>query len=145
MKNWLQIDEQTDALSGRIAVIFLGLTHIALFLSLVLQRYLQDRPPEYYNDVAIILALSWLGFWGTCLFMGGFLPTLTFPRLLAIYLLIVLSIGIPHTILHGWPEADEWFRRVLAIFVVPAIFVGLYALTAYLGKKRLDKMISSDV
>jgi hypothetical protein len=144
MKKWFQSDEQTEAVSGRLSLIFLALTQIGLYVALMYQRYVLDLPPDYYNDLAIILTFSVLGYWGTCLYLGGVIPTLSFRRAAFIYLFIVLAIAVPHTIVHGWPTGTEWFSRLLVILGVPAVLVGGYTLMAYCGKKRIEKIISSD-
>lgn len=144
MNKWFQIDEQTETVSGRLSVIFLGLTQIGLYLALIYQRYVLDLPPDYYNDLAIILTFSVLGYWGTCLYLGGVIPTLSFRRAMFIYLVIVMTIAIPHTIIRGWPTGTEWNSRLLVILGLPAGLVGGYALMAYLGKKRIEKILSSE-
>jgi hypothetical protein len=140
MSKWVQIDERSEQVSGRLAFIFLGLTQAGLLCAIVVQRYAQGLPPSYYNDLAIILAYSVLGFWGMSLFFGGVLPRLTARSLLAAYLFLALSIGIPHLIIRGLPGAEGWIRWTLVVFGAPAVLVGGYGLIAYLGKRRLDHL-----
>jgi hypothetical protein len=62
MDKILQFDEHTEAVSGKVAFAFLAITQLGLYLAIVVQRYLFDLPVEYYNDAAILLAISVVGF-----------------------------------------------------------------------------------
>jgi hypothetical protein len=140
MIDWLQMDERAEHVSGRLAFIFLGLTQAGLLIAIVIQRYAQSLAPSYYNDLAIILACSVLGFWGMNLFFGGALPQLSARSLLSVYLFLAFSIGIPHLLIRGIPVTGGWTRWILIVFGAPAVLVGGYALVALLGKKRLDRL-----
>jgi hypothetical protein len=143
MNEWFQIDERAEQVGDRLAFIFLGLTHIALYIAMMFQRYVQGLETAYYNDVTIILIVSLLGYWGARFYLGGILPALSTRQVLLIYLFLVASIAIPHTLVHGWPKAGEWLGRLMPMLGGPALLVGGYALLAYLGKKRLEGLISS--
>ena len=144
MRKWFQADERTEAVSGRLAVIVLGLTQIGLYLAIMIQRYMLDRPPEFYNDLAILLGISFLAFWLPCLLLGGILPALSERAAILVYTVLVLAIAVPHTIVRGWPSEWDWVKRVLIYLGLPAGMVGIYGLFAYLGKKRMEKIISAD-
>jgi hypothetical protein len=140
MDKWFLTDERGEQVSGKLAFIFLGLTQAGLLIAIVVQRYVQSLPPSYYNDLAIILGYSVLGFWGMCLFFGGLLPQLNVRLLLTVYLFLVLSIGIPHLLIRGVPTTGGWSRWILVVFGAPAVLVGGYSLVALFGKKRLDRL-----
>jgi FtsH-binding integral membrane protein len=144
MTRWLQMDERTEQVSGRLAFVFLGLTQAGLLVGIVVQRYAQGLSPSYYNDLAAILAYSVLGFWGMSLFLGGVLPQLNAKVLITAYLFLSLSIGIPHLLIRGLPMAGVGVRWLLVVFGAPAVLVGGYSLVAYLGKKRLDRLIEME-
>jgi hypothetical protein len=145
MSRWFHTDERTEAMSGRLAVIFLGLTQIAMYLAIMIQRYVLERPPNSYNDLTIILAISTLGYWGLSLYLGSILPALSLRSALIAYAFLVLAIAIPHTIVHGWPSAPDWVMRTLVYLGLPVILVAGYGLLAYLGKKRSEKLLESSL
>lgn len=142
MNKWIVGDERTERIGDRLGFIFLGLTQLGLYLVLVYQRYVQDLPAAYYNDVALILILSVLGYWGARFFFGGMLPMPSFRQVLAIYLALVVVITVPHTLVHGWPQPGEWLSRLGPILGGPAVLIGAYLLLAYLGNKQIEKRIS---
>lgn len=141
MMKWIKIDERSELVSGKLSFIFLGLTQAGLICAIFYQRYIQGLPPAYYNDLAIIFGISVLGYWFLSLYLGGVLPVLSNRTILATYLYLVLSIGLPHTLIRGLPQGGEWAERLLVILGAPAVLIGGYAIVAVLGKKRLDRMI----
>jgi hypothetical protein len=140
MLKWIQIDERAELVSGKLCFIFLGLTQAGLLTAIFYQRYVQNLPPAYYNDLAIIFGASVLGYWLFSLYLGGVLPMLSHRTILATYLYLVLSIGLPYTLIRGLPQGQEWVDRLLIILGAPAILIGGYAIVAALGKRRLDRM-----
>ena len=140
---WITIDERGEAISGNLSFIFLGLTQAGLLCAIFYQRYIQGLPPVYYNDIAIIFGISVLGYWIFSFYLGGVLPLLSQRSILAAYLYLVLSIGVPYTLIRGLPQGVEWLNRALIILGAPAVLVGGYALVAVLGKRRLDRMTHS--
>lgn len=143
MDKWFLSDERGEQISGKLALLFLGLTQAGLLVAIVFQRYAHNLPTAYYNDLAIVLAYSVIGFWGFNLFLGGLLPVLSARSLASAYLLLVLSIGIPHILIRGVPVGISWVRWLLVTFGAPAVLVGGYGLVALLGKRRLDRLINS--
>jgi hypothetical protein len=142
MSNWIKIDERSEFISGRVSFIFLGLTQAIMLIAIILQRYVYQRSPAHYNDLAIILGISLIGYWMTSFYLGGVIPELSTMSIIGSYIIYVLSIAVPYTLIRGFPSKDEWIRWVLVIFVGPAVLIGCYAITAALGKKRLDRLTS---
>jgi len=140
MPKWIEMDERTEAVSGKLAFIFLGLTQAGLLGAIFYQRYIQNLPSDYYNDLAVIMGFSILGYWFSSLYLGGVLPQLSFRSILTAYSIFVLSIGLPHTLIRGLPQGSEWGDRLLIILGVPAVLIGGYALVAALGKRRLARI-----
>lgn len=142
MNKWVVGDERTERVGDRLGFIFLGLTQLGLYLVLIYQRYVQDLPPTYYNDVGFILILSIVGYWGARFFFGGMLPLPSIQQVLLVYLTLVAVIAIPHTIVHGWPASGEMLGRMLPILGGPALLIGGYLMLAYLGNKRIEKRLT---
>lgn len=142
MNKWIVGDERTDQIGSHLGFIILGLTQLGLYLVLFYQRYIEGLPTAYYNDVALILVLSLLGYWGARFFFGGMLPLPSFWQVLAIYLTLVAVISIPHTLVHGWPQSGEWLERLAPILGGPAVLIGGYLLLAYLGNKQIEKRMT---
>jgi hypothetical protein len=143
MPKWIEMDERTEAVSGKLAFIFLGLTQAGLLGTIFYQRYVRGLPPVYYNDLAFVFAVSVLGYWLCSFYLGGVLPQLSLRSLLSAYFIFVLSIGIPYTLIRGLPQGGEWGDRLLVILGGPAVLIGGYALVAALGKRRLARMTDS--
>ena len=144
MNKWIQSDERSDNVTGKLALIFLSLTQAGLFFLIVYQRYIQDRPPVYYNDLAVIFAISVVGYWMVSFYLGGLLPEISTRTILVIYLGLVALIALPYTLIRGLPDRDLLATWFLVIFGGPALLVGGYSLAAYLGKKRLDQLAGSE-
>jgi hypothetical protein len=142
MGNWIRIDERSEFISGKVSFIFLGLTQAGLLIAIMIQRYLFQRPPSYYNDLAIILGISLIGYWMTSFYLGGALPKLSIQTIIGSYIIYVLSIAVPYTLIRGFPDQSEWIRWALVIFGGPGVLIGGYAIAAALGKKRLDRITS---
>lgn len=142
MNKWVVGDERTERVGDRLGFIFLGLTQLGLYLVLIYQRYVQDLPPTFYNDVGFILILSIVGYWGARFFFGGMLPLPSIQQVLLVYLTLVAVIAIPHTIVHGWPASGEMLERLLPILGGPALLIGGYLMLAYLGNKRIEKRLT---
>ena len=143
MDKWFQIDERAERVSDRLAFLFLSLTHFALFTAMFIQRYIFDRPPDYYNDVTIILFLSWLGYWGARFYFGGILPVLSFQKTVVIYICIVLFTAVPYTLIRGFPEQGEWLKFLAILLGGPAVVVGFLATLAYFGNQRVERSLTS--
>lgn len=142
MNQWIKIDERSEAVSGKIAFLFLGITQAGLLIGIILQRYLLDRPPLYYNDLAILLGLSVVGFWISNLLFGGVIPPLTPRSVAGAYLLLVFMIAVPYLLLRGLPDGSAWQRWLLVILGGPALLIAVYAGSSFLGRKRLDRLSS---
>lgn len=143
MHKWIQVDERAESVAGRLSFIFLGLTQAGLLMAIFYQRYIQELPPAYYNDLAVILVGSILGFWLLSFYLGGVLPVLSTRSIIAAYFILVAVVGLPHMIIRGLPEGRFFLGQLLIIFGAPAVLVGGYALVAALGKRRLDRMTGS--
>lgn len=140
MAAWMQTDERSENITGRLALVFLGLTQAGLLFLIIYQRYVQGRPPIYYNDLALIFAISTVGYWLLNFFLGGVLLELSARTILAAYLGLVVMIALPHILIRGLPDREILATWIGVSFGGPAILVAGHALAAYLGKKRLDRL-----
>jgi hypothetical protein len=62
-------------------------------------------------------------------------------KLVVIYFVAVALIWIPTYLIVGWPDPSKWYE-VLYPFIGVGVALGVYALAAYLGKRRLGKFLS---
>lgn len=144
MAKMIQSDERSEWVAGKLSSIFLGLTQMALLLLIAYQRYIENLPPSYYNDLAIILGASVIGYWLLSFYLGGVLPKLSWQTLLGSYLGLALLIALPYTVIRGFPGKEMLITWAAVIFGGPGALIGAYALAAYLGQKRLDRISESE-
>ena len=134
-------DERAEQTTGRIAVVFLGITQIALFLILANRLYLQGQPDAEVRDIQLVLALSIFGYIGARLWLGGILPTLNLKSAFTAWALLAGSIAGVCLVIYGVPSANEWAVTWLPALGGPALLIAAYAAIAWLGKKRLERQI----
>ncbi len=144
MTKWIQSDERSEQVSGKLSVIILGLTQMAMLLLIVYQRYFEHLPPSYYNDLAIVFGISTLGYWLLSFYLGGVLPVLSWQTLLGSYLGMALLIALPYTMIRGFPGREILITWAGVIFGGPGLLIGGYALASYLGQQRLDRISKAD-
>ena len=133
------VDERTTQISGRIAMIFLGLTQIALLLVILYRRYLLKQDAVEYSDIQLINLFSIFGYIAARLYYGAILPVLSLRSALIAYISMVAPLFIILSIWFGLPDLNDWTNNILPVVAGPAVLVGLYSLFAYLGKKREQK------
>jgi len=144
MNRWISFDERTDKITGKIAFIFLGITQAGLVLAIIYQRYILELAPAYYNDLALILGMSVIGFWLTNFLLGGYLPILSPKNYFITYIIIVLLIAIPHMLIRGFPAESEWGIFLLVVLGAPAVILIFYSAAAFLGKRRIEKILEKE-
>jgi len=135
------VDERTEHINGLVSFFCLMLTQIALVGVMVYKRYFLGLPPEAYTEITWIALLSMGGYWAIRLYLSGILPIISFRKMLLIYIPLVAVISVPTYFIHGWPVKERWFE-VLFPPIGVAIILGVYSLAAYLGKRRLERMVS---
>ena len=133
------VDERAEYHHGLAAASCLMLTQIALVGVMLYKRFVLGLPPEAYAEYLWMAGLSVAGYWTIRLYLSGMLPVLSFKKMLAIYIILVAAIAIPTYLIHGWPVKERWYE-VLYPFIGVAVICGLYALVAYLGKRRIGRM-----
>ncbi|MEJ2749877.1 MAG: hypothetical protein P8183_18505 [Anaerolineae bacterium] len=142
MKQPFVTDERMQLVTGRIAVIFLGLTQTAILGIILYRRYYLGQGEEYYSDIRLVLGFSVFGYIAARLYYGAVLPVLSFKKLVYIYVGFVLFLTVVLSIWFGLPTINNWQNTILPVLLGPAILVSAYWLMAYLGKKRMEKEMS---
>ncbi len=135
-------DERTFAAGGRVAGIWLGVTHILLAGVIFYRLYILGQPDEELRDFQTVFAISLFGHMLTQLFLGGLLPVPTWRGMVVCYLTLAGVIAAVCLAIYGVPEASQWHSTWLPTFLGPAILLGLYRLTAWLGRRRIEKLIA---
>jgi ABC-type transport system involved in cytochrome c biogenesis permease subunit len=134
------VDERTEHINGLVSFFCLMLTQLALVGVLLYKRYFLGLPPEAYAEIAWIAVLSMAVYWAVRLYLSGILPVISFKKMLVVYIVLVAAIFIPTYFIHGWPVKEHWYE-VLYPFLGVAVILGFYSLVAYLGKRRLEKLV----
>ena len=136
------VDERTGRINGLVSFVCLIVTQLALVGVVVCKRYFLGLTPEAYAEISWIAGLSIGGYWAIRLYLSGILPVISFRKMLAIYVILVAVIFVPTYLIHGWPAKDRWYE-VFYPFIGVAVILGFYSLVAYLGKRRLEKVVST--
>jgi hypothetical protein len=137
----LERDERTFAAGGRVAGIWLGITHVLLAGVIFYRLYVLGQPDEEIRDFQAIFAISVFGHLITQLFLGGLLPVPTWRGMVVGYVVlagIIVTIGL---VTYGVPEPAEWHSTWLPALAGPAFFLGFYRLAAWLGRRRIERLI----
>jgi hypothetical protein len=142
MNNYFVSDERMQIISGKIAMIFLGLTQTALLGIILYRRFFLGQSEEIYSDISLVLALSVFGYIAARLYYGAVLPVLSIKTLVYIYVGLVTFLMITLSIAYGLPTTENWQNTILPVVLGPAILISFYWLIAHLGKKRMGKKAS---
>lgn len=138
----LKRDERSFAAGGRVAGIWLGITHVLLAGVIFYRLYVLGQPDEQFRDVQTVFAISLFGHMITQLFLGGLLPVPTWRGMALGYVVLSGTIVTVCLATYGFPQATEWHSTWLPALAGPAIFMGLYRLVAWLGRRRIEKLIT---
>ena len=142
MNNYFVADERMQIISGKIAMIFLGLTQTALLGIILYRRFFLGQSEENYSDISIVLMLSVFGYIAARLYYGAVLPVLSIKTLVYIYVGLVTFLMITLSLWLGLPTIENWQNTILPVVLGPAILISFYWLIAHLGKKRMEKKAS---
>lgn len=135
------IDERTELINGKVSVVILVFTQAALAIAIAYLRYVKHLDTSYTGIFSAILVASMSIYWGLRLYLSGALPVFSLRVYIAKYLAIVAVIVIPSGLIHGWPTAQNWTSTILPATTVPALFLFLIWLIAFMGKRRIDRQI----
>ena len=139
MRGLFRLDERTERLNGQISFYILMLTQAAIALLIAYKRYIQGLEPSYYSGFSFLVLLSMLGYWAARLYLSGILPVISPRKLSLLYIVLVLLIEIPAFLISGMPVPERWYE-VLYPFVGADLVLAFYALVAYFGKRRIEKL-----
>ena len=137
-------DERMVAISGKIAIVFLVFTQMALLGSILYRRYGLDQSEADYMDLRIILLISVYGYIATRLYFGAVLPRLSIRKLVNIYIGLVAVLFVILSIWLGLPSLENWTNTLLPVLLGPAFLVALYWLLAYWGYRRIENTITEE-
>lgn len=137
----LTVDERAVSTTRHVAAIWLGVTQILLAGVVFYRLYVLGQPDEQLRDIQAVLAISLFGHLGLQLFLGGVLPALTWKGAVLIWAVLAGAIAVVSTAIHGWPAPSEWNSTWLPGLLGPALLVGAYALAAWLGQRRIERLI----
>jgi hypothetical protein len=133
------MDERKEWVAGKISGIVLGITQVALGLSVLYRAYFLNQTTNEFGDIVVIMLLSIGANIFASLYYGGFYPVLKIRTLVYIYLGLVLTIAGVATAKHGPPDLSEWYNNILPALLGPALILGLYHWVAKMGEKRLNQ------
>lgn len=136
-----KIDERVRSSARWAAAIWLGVTQVLLAGVIFYRLYVLDQPDAELRDFQAVLAVSIFGFIGMQLLLGGVFPTPTWKGALIGYLVLMGIIAGGCLLIFGVPPIEDWASTWLPAVLGPALFIGLYWLVAWLGKRRLDRQI----
>ena len=140
----LNLDERAVSTTRYAAAIWLGVTQILLAGVLFYRLYVLGQPDEELRDFQAVLAISLFGYLGLQLFLGGVMPALTWKGAIILWAILAGTIAIVSIDIHGWPAPAEWSSTWLPGLLGPALLVGAYALFAWLGQHRIERLIERE-
>ena len=140
-KYFYPTDERMVVISGKIAIVFLVFTQMALLGSILYRRYGLHQSNADYADIQIILLISVFGYIAARLYFGAVLPKLSIGKLVKIYIGLVIGLFVVLSLWLGLPSLENWTTTLLPVLLGPAILVTLYWFLAFLGNRRIEKTI----
>jgi len=141
MFNRFNIDERSRQTATRSAYFFLHITQLLLAGVIFYRLYILGQPDGELRDFQLVLGFSIFGYMGTQLYLGGILPVINLKGALIVYGILTGLVAGVSLIAYGIPPLSDWANTWLPALLGPAILVGLYALLAWLGKRRIERQI----
>jgi len=128
------IDERSRQNSRYAAAIWLGVTQVLLAAAIFVRLYVHGQADSEIADFKAILGISVFGFIALQLLLGGVLPVPTRKGALLAYVSLTALVVSGCLMIYGIPPAVEWRSTWLPALLGPALFVGVYWLTALVGQ-----------
>lgn len=137
----MTIDERTRGNAGHAAGIVLGITQILLTGVIFYRLYILGQPDSELRDFQAVLAISLIGYIGLQLYLGGLFPVPTPKGALVAYLGLMGLVTGGCLLIYGVPPISDWKSTWLPTLLGPAIIVAVYYLVAWLGRRRLERLM----
>lgn len=136
-------DERTASLVHKICTRFYFFTMVALFCILLYRQLILDQPIDELHDLAMLITANIILWIGAALYYGG----ISIARVRALpVILIYLVLVVVGTVFTAWKYGSTTFGEIAGHFVTVAIvsagLVGIWAILAYAGQKRMDRELS---
>lgn len=144
MKIRFRWDERSEQVAGKSAIIALGLTQVALVVVLMVRLYIRGQPSEEVRDIQWVLLGSIIGYIALRSFLGGIMPVPTLKQAAIAYLSLFALLFVTLSLWMGLPRLSEWATTILPAVLGPAIIVGGYWLIAWLGQRRLERLLDGE-
>lgn len=132
------VDERLRENSRYAAAIMLGVTQVLLAVAVFVRLYVHGQPDAEIADFRAVLFISVFGFVILQLLLGGILPKPTPKGALAAYLVLTGLVAGGCLIIYGLPPAVAWKSTWLPALLGPALFVGIYWITAIAGEALVN-------
>ncbi|MFC1725627.1 hypothetical protein ACFL4T_08365 [candidate division KSB1 bacterium] len=144
------MDERNRLVLFRICTIMYYFTMLALMGVLLYRENVLNQPIREFNDIAIIFTVNVIVLLGAVFYFGG----ITFSRfkiktVLSVYAIFVI-IGFLFTFIRNRFFVDpplsmsEIFNKLYIIVIICGLLTLLWTFFAFLGKKKLDKVIKDE-
>lgn len=137
----MALDERTRSNTRFAAAVWLAVTQVLLAAVVFYRLFVLGQPGEQISDLRAVLAVSIFGYIGLQLFLGGVMPRPTLKGAIVAWAVLAGLVTGGCLVVYGWPSTTEWSSTWLPATVGPALFVGVYAVVAWLGQKRIERQI----
>jgi len=144
-KPFLNMDERSKQIAGKVIAIMYFLTIIALQIDVIVRQFVFDQNIHDFEDLAIILTINSLFLITALLYFGAIsIQKLKIKFVLIFYAWIVV-LGTIFTYLkyNVFTDANLSFsqlmNKLVIIFTISGLIVLFWMLFSILGKRKIDK------
>jgi hypothetical protein len=149
MRNRLfKTDERISAVYNRIGSLGFFIISILIWLDLIYRMVILHQRGEEIVDILIILVFVGFFYIATAAYFTGFgFRKLSVLKIIALYFGLVIFVTLlgvlARSIKVGQLASLDWILKMLGIAALSvAVFLGLFVLFSYLGKRKIDKEVS---
>lgn len=139
------IDERNKNILGRIFTIMYLLTLISLMVIIFYRQFILQQETSEYNDIAVLFTFNTIILIAAVLYFGGVpVPHIKPVSIVKLYALFVIF-GFAFTFLkykllvENPLSVGAIFAKVQIVMVICGLFIVVWLLFAWLGKRRLEK------
>lgn len=135
------LDERSRTTLHRIAAIMYFLTITTLVVDILYRQIALGQTYRDFHDLAIIMTINVLVYLIAILYLGVFnFKKLHLPVMALIYVVLLILSSLLGLILDRFTTLHEYLSYLFRSGSVALILLGLYALAAYTGQKRLSHL-----